>query len=67
MKKIDPLELLNKIVVEQGSRRKAALYIGVSAMYLCDVLNGNREAGEKITGFLGITKHEHKEVWYTKP
>jgi len=38
-----------------------------SAMDLCDVLNGNREAGEKITGFLGITKHEHKEVWYTKP
>jgi len=46
---------------------KAALHIGVSAMYLCEVLNGKKEVGPKLQKFLGVTRHTENKTWYTIP
>ena len=67
MKKVDPIKLLNAIVMYHGSRRKAAAHIGVSAMYLCEVLNGKKDVGPKLQTFLGVTKHQDIKTWYTMP
>jgi hypothetical protein len=62
---VDPIKLLNAIVIYHGSIRKAAKHIGVSDVYLSDALRAKRGVGPKLQDFLGVTRHEHATVWYT--
>lgn len=50
------LDFLKAEVKKMGSARTAARKLGVSAVYLCDILNGNRPAGDKICKALGVVR-----------
>jgi hypothetical protein len=48
--------LIRDKVAEAGSLRAWGAQAGVSAAYLSDVLNGNREPGETVAAALGLRK-----------
>jgi transcriptional regulator with XRE-family HTH domain len=53
---------LKRCVTAAGSQRALADKIGVSAPYLSDVLNGNRNPGPKVLAYLGLERHYRKKV-----
>ncbi len=65
MEKVDPLKLLQREVDKAGSIRALARKIGITDVYIGDVLNRGKAPGQKIQAYLGITRHE--KTWYTKP
>lgn len=46
---------LYAMVEERGTQRAVAKYLGVSEIYLSDVLRGKRNPGESILAKLGLT------------
>lgn len=42
---------------EAGSQRNLAKKLGVSPMFICDIIKGRREPGEKILKALGLQKN----------
>ena len=47
--------MLRQTIRQQGSLRKAAMFLGISAAYLSDILLGKRSPGPAILGPLGFT------------
>lgn len=64
VKTLDPLVRLKAVVDEEGSVRKAAQEIGISAAYLGDLLRGRREPGDKVLQYLGLKKVVYRTVRY---
>lgn len=62
----DMKALLRGLCDSEGSLRKAARYLGVSAAYLSDALNGHQEPGDKLTRRLGYVKHTDRIVTYRR-
>lgn len=51
----DPIEMLKSLQGAQ-SRRKFAQEIGISAAYLCDVLNRRQPPGPAVLAYLGLER-----------
>ena len=49
--------LLKTMANEAGSQRLLAKKLGVSPMFICDILKGRREPGDKLLKALGMYKH----------
>jgi len=49
-------KMLRKMVEEAGSQRNLAKKMGVSPMFLCDILKGRRDPGEKFLSALGYSR-----------
>lgn len=50
-------KLLRELAEEAGSQRKLAEKLGVSRMFICDILLGRRDPGEKLLSAMGYTRH----------
>ena len=48
--------MLRKMADKAGSQRKLAKDIGISAMFLCDILKGRRDPGEKMLAAMGYKR-----------
>ncbi len=61
-------DVLKMLKTRQGelSLRDFGRVVGVTAPYLSDLYNGNREPGPKIMRFLGLRKERTVEVEYRK-
>lgn len=51
---MDPAEVLKAYVVSHGSRKAAAVAIGITEQYLGDILNGNRGFSDAVLAKLGL-------------
>ena len=49
-------EVLRKRCAEVGSQRNYAKKIGVSPMFVCDVLKGRRDPGDKMLKAMGFER-----------
>jgi DNA-binding transcriptional regulator YdaS (Cro superfamily) len=52
----DVVKLLKQLSQEAGSQAALAGKIGISTVYLSDVIHGRRDPGPAITQYLGIVK-----------
>lgn len=52
----DPIEMMRSRLKELGSQTALAEELGISKPYLCDMLKGRRDPGEKVFAALGIRK-----------
>ena len=61
-------EVVAMIFAKRGDRslRQYAIELGVSAMYLSDVINGKREPGRKLLAPLGVRKIRSVFVRYER-
>jgi hypothetical protein len=50
------VKYLSSEVTKAGSQQALALRIGVSKQYLCDVLKGRREPGQKLLDGIGFIR-----------
>jgi predicted XRE-type DNA-binding protein len=50
------LKILREYIRKAGSQKAAAEKLGVSQPYICDLLAGNRQPGEKILSQFGLKK-----------
>lgn len=50
-------KLLKKMALEAGSQRRLAANLGVSPMFICDVLKGRRDPGKKLLDAMGYERH----------
>lgn len=60
-----PIALIRKRMANK-SMRKVAADLGVSAPFLCLVLQGKREAGDKLLAALGLERTTVKKTTYRK-
>lgn len=54
----DVIQMLRNRIKKAGTQTAAADELGVSKSFLSDVLNGEREPGEKLLGALGLERRE---------
>lgn len=54
----EALKALQKLIKSCGSQRKAAIALGVSAVYLGDILKGRRGISDKMAERLGFERVE---------
>jgi hypothetical protein len=49
-------QMLLRLVKEAGSQRALAKKYGISPMFLCDILKGRRDPGEKFLSAMGYRR-----------
>ncbi len=53
---IDPVAELNKLIERHGSQMAVAERLGVSSVYISDLVNGRRDFSERMLEKLGLVR-----------
>lgn len=56
MNEFDCIEKLKAIVAKMGSQKAAALEVGITQQYLCDVIKARRPVGPKVLRYFGLKR-----------
>jgi hypothetical protein len=54
MAEVNPADVLRKIVAKYPTQRAAAKSLGISEVYLCDLLRGRRPFSTRVLKTLGL-------------